>query len=283
MSTESIKLFVNDLKTHRESKNITLQVIHNKTRIDSKYLSAIEEGNFDIMPQVYIRAFIKEYARSIELNDEETLKNYEKALQGKYNIDPEEEVLENETNDSEKEKPQKLVYSSEHYNPDNEKNSKSNINIIYVSSGAGAIVLLLLIYFLFGNNSQPEIIKENTFEDVIEDPIEKNNDRFEFKNEEKTDAKILDSLTLKITSKDTTWIRIFIDGSSEHEFIMKPEREKIFKAGSYYTILTGNAGGFDLFLNDKKLEFDGPSGAIRNYKITNDGIITINSEPKKQN
>ena len=87
MPIESIKKLTDEFKSHREKREISLQHIHNKTRIDIKYLRAIEEGNFDIMPQVYLRAFIKEYAKSIDLDPDETLNKYELAIAGNYGIE----------------------------------------------------------------------------------------------------------------------------------------------------------------------------------------------------
>ena len=53
-----MELFYNDLKKLREDNNIELVEIHNRTKIDLKYLEAIEEGEFDILPRTYMRLFL---------------------------------------------------------------------------------------------------------------------------------------------------------------------------------------------------------------------------------
>ena len=46
MSSESLKKFSEELKTHREKNDVSLQQIHGRTRIDIKFLKAMEEGKF---------------------------------------------------------------------------------------------------------------------------------------------------------------------------------------------------------------------------------------------
>ena len=278
MPTESIKKLADEFKSHREKKEISLQLIHNKTRIDAKYLKAIEEGNFDIMPQVYLRAFIKEYAKSIELDPEETLKKYEMAVAGTYGVEgPVEEGSEKPKKETKTEK-KTLVYTSENLKGPEEAAPKSNNNKLLGLAGAAAIIIAAIVIFVWNGNSEPEIVKENPYENILED---KTQERFEAPSQEVAAPARLDSLTLKITTIDTSWIRILIDGSDEQEYIMHPNREKNFKAAKEFKLLTGNAGGLVLYLNGKKLDFDNPRGAIRNLKINSDGVERIESSPVK--
>lgn len=275
MPTESIKKLTDEFKTHREKKEISLQLIHNKTRIDIKYLRAIEEGNFDVMPQVYLRAFVKEYAKSIELDPEETLKKYELAITGQYGVEVSvEEETEKPKKETKSEK-KKLVYTSENLKGPEESAAKNNNNIRIGLAGAAAIIIATVVIFIWNGNSEPEIVKENPYDEILQE----NNQRFESPSEEIAAPQKSDSLTLKIATIDTSWIRILIDGSNEQEYIMRPDREKNFKASNEFKLLTGNAGGLLLYLNGQQLEFDNPKGAIRNYIINSDGIRIFESPP----
>ena len=278
MPTESIKKLADEFKTHREKKEISLQLIHNKTRIDTKYLKAIEEGNFDIMPQVYLRAFIKEYAKSIELDPEETLKKYEMAVAGTYGVEGHvEENLEKPKKEIKTEK-KPLVYTSENLKGPEETTPKNNNNKLLGLAGVAAIIIAAIVIFIWNGNSEPEIVKESPYENILED---KTQQRFEAPSQETSTPARLDSLSLKIATIDTSWIRILIDGNDEQEYIMHPNREKSFKAAKEFKLLTGNAGGIVLYLNGKKLDFDNPRGAIRNLKINSDGVERIESSPVK--
>jgi transcriptional regulator with XRE-family HTH domain len=79
-----LKKFADDLKAYRESKKITLLHIANETRIHISNLERIENGDFSFLPQPYIRAFLKQYIKSLGLDEKETLYNFDLAKSGKY-------------------------------------------------------------------------------------------------------------------------------------------------------------------------------------------------------
>lgn len=59
------------LKEAREQKDISLDDLQQTTKIQKRYLIAIEEGRFDSLPGLfYARAFIKTYAEAIGLDPE---------------------------------------------------------------------------------------------------------------------------------------------------------------------------------------------------------------------
>ena len=70
--------FFEELKKHRESKKISLEEISEKTKINLNYLHAIEQGNFNVLPNVYMRLFLISYCKNIDVNYKKTLENYEK-------------------------------------------------------------------------------------------------------------------------------------------------------------------------------------------------------------
>lgn len=57
--------FYIELKELRKSKEISLDQIHQRTKINMRYLEAIEAGNFDILPIPYLRLFLRAYAKEI--------------------------------------------------------------------------------------------------------------------------------------------------------------------------------------------------------------------------
>src|SRR5699024_8793629 len=57
------------LKEARESHNISLDDLQESTKIQKRYLQAIEDGNFNLLPGTfYDKAFIKEYALAVDLD-----------------------------------------------------------------------------------------------------------------------------------------------------------------------------------------------------------------------
>ncbi|MCT8139882.1 helix-turn-helix domain-containing protein [Anaerobacillus sp. CMMVII] len=57
------------LKQAREERKLTLEELQSITKIQKRYLLAIEEGNLDMLPgQFYARAFVKSYAEAVGIN-----------------------------------------------------------------------------------------------------------------------------------------------------------------------------------------------------------------------
>src|SRR5699024_12387930 len=57
------------LKEAREAKGLSLNSLQEETKIQKRYLTAIEQGKFEVLPGTfYARAFIKEYALAVGLD-----------------------------------------------------------------------------------------------------------------------------------------------------------------------------------------------------------------------
>ncbi|MGY0691627.1 RodZ domain-containing protein [Virgibacillus sp. FSP13] len=69
------------LKEARMEKELSLDNVQETTKIQKRYLIAIEEGNFHILPgKFYARAFIKEYATAVGLDPNELLEEYKEEI-----------------------------------------------------------------------------------------------------------------------------------------------------------------------------------------------------------
>ncbi|WP_055441361.1 helix-turn-helix domain-containing protein [Anoxybacillus suryakundensis] len=65
------------LKEAREQRNMSLDYLQEITKIQKRYLIAIEQGNYVIMPgKFYVRAFIRQYAEAVGLNPDELFEQY---------------------------------------------------------------------------------------------------------------------------------------------------------------------------------------------------------------
>jgi cytoskeletal protein RodZ len=69
------------LKAAREQKGLTLDDLQEITKIQKRYLLAIENGNFHHLPgPFYTRAFIRNIAETLNLDTEQLLSQYESTL-----------------------------------------------------------------------------------------------------------------------------------------------------------------------------------------------------------
>jgi len=66
------------LREAREAKGLTLSEAQQTTRINSKYLQALEEGRYDQLPtQVHVRGYLRNYAKYLMLDPNPLLERYE--------------------------------------------------------------------------------------------------------------------------------------------------------------------------------------------------------------
>lgn len=66
------------LREARENKGLTLTKVQSEIRINTKFLSALEEGNYHLLPTpVHVRGFLRNYARFLGLDPDPLLARYE--------------------------------------------------------------------------------------------------------------------------------------------------------------------------------------------------------------
>ncbi|MHB8929094.1 MAG: helix-turn-helix domain-containing protein [Melioribacteraceae bacterium] len=308
MASELLKQFADELKSTRESKAISLQHIAGKTKIDLKFLQAIEEANFDLLPDIYTRAFIKEYASTIDLNPKETLRKYEEAKLEKIDeksagnlpqtkIDtPINSVTDSvKTNDSSETKSIKREFSTVESPawpkdlPEVEvaKGLKTN----YIFGGVIILIALIVVYFAFLSGSSDEIIQENPNQETTTS----NNERFEIQKPvqapeqtqeqkmENTQPFSPDSLRLSVLTTQKVWVKVSTDGKIVHQQMVPANSKMNFAATKSFSVSVGNAGYVKVFFNNKPVENVGKPGEIRNLFITTDGIKYYTITPPQKN
>jgi cytoskeletal protein RodZ len=65
------------LKQQREEKSMSLEALHEETKIRQLYLDAIEKGEFDTLPgEVYLKGFLRTISRELRLEYAHLLKLY---------------------------------------------------------------------------------------------------------------------------------------------------------------------------------------------------------------
>ncbi|MGQ0810858.1 MAG: helix-turn-helix domain-containing protein [Nitrospiraceae bacterium] len=78
----------------RETKGLTIDEVASKTRIRSDFVKALEEGNFAKLPdQVFARGFVRSYARSLGLDEEDAIHRFTQSAGAFYDKQEERERL----------------------------------------------------------------------------------------------------------------------------------------------------------------------------------------------
>ena len=69
--------FYEILKETRKTKQISLKEISEYTKINISYLESLENGDFDVLPTVYTRLFLRSYCDYIEIDSKSILDELE--------------------------------------------------------------------------------------------------------------------------------------------------------------------------------------------------------------
>lgn len=287
--------FADELREQREKSGISLQQLATKTRIDIKFLEAIDQGNFAFLPDLYVKAFVKQYAKTIGLDENLTLKKFEAAREGRE-YDPNEQVIQQEVKKeqvkTEPVKTQPFVQPKPaaapktffenplEKNPEEErKNSKQNQ--IYIISAVAFIILLVLIYLFAFNKGDKIIVEETPIEETIEQPTQRYEEQpVETAPEETAAQTTADSLYLTFTATETSWIYTIIDDKTVNEFTLSPGAKFTIAAADNFKATVGNSGGVKLQLNNSPVEFSGRSGSVRHFKLSRNEFVYLNAPPK---
>ncbi len=145
------------LREARLEKGMTLEDVENITKIRKRYLEAIEEGDFKVLPGTfYVRAFIKSYAETVGLDAEQVMRLYRNVVP-----DPDSQT-HNEI----------YTKSRRRKNINTEKWSKLASTLVFICFLA---VVVGVIYYYLDQNAEPrneidENIPITQKEEMPEDP-----------------------------------------------------------------------------------------------------------------
>lgn len=221
------------LRRERESKGLSLKDISEKTKIGINYLKYIENDQFEkIQGEVFVKGFLRLYASSIGLREEEVLEKYYILYKGK-----------------EKEDTDQTVVKERH---------------LRLPSWLWAIPILLLAVLFFKILPQKKVHtplppkKVNTSTKPELSPI--------------LSPAVSQELILSIEAIEETWIKVLIDGKEVREILLKSGDRVTFNAEKNFGLTIGNAGGVKINFNGKELEPLGPRGkVIRNFVLSREG------------
>ncbi|AVM23886.1 helix-turn-helix domain-containing protein [Bacillus pumilus] len=283
----------------REEKGMSLEDLQTVTKIQKRYLLAIEQGNYDIIPgKFYVRAFIKQYAEAVGLNSEQLFEEFRKDVPSTYN-DEVSDKLSTIKPQRELPKPASKVLEL-----------LPTILII-----GGVLVVIAIIYVIVQavnqdsgqKNHQTAPQQSESKYEVSEDSSlakdqkkkEKNSSDDEEKPSEKEDSsKDDETVSLKAANTEGSTTTYEVTGADEMELTIsatqtswlrvRDESGKVLKMGelkdgesfktdlselSQVDIRLGNASGIDIKVNDEtlKYELDPKNTMTQNIVIVNKG------------
>ncbi|MCM3365830.1 DUF4115 domain-containing protein [Bacillus safensis] len=278
---------------------MSLEDLQTVTKIQKRYLLAIEQGNYDIIPgKFYVRAFIKQYAEAVGLNPEQLFEEFRKDVPSTYN-DEVSDKLSNIKPQRELPKPASKVLEL-----------LPTILII-----GGIIVVIAIIYVIVQavnhdsgqkNNQAAPQQSESKYEvsegsSLAKDQKKKekaSSDDKEKSSKKDDSSKDDETVSLKATNTEGSTTTYEVSGADEMELKIsasqaswlrvRDESGKVLKMGelkdgesfktdlsdlSQVDIRLGNASGIDIKVNDEtlKYELDPKDTMTQNIVIVNKG------------
>ena len=132
--------FYEQLKDRRKTKQVSLKEISEYTKINMGYLESLENGEFDVLPNVYTRLFLRSYCDYLGLDSKEILDEYQIFTVGNKKQDNFSLLDENSLNlNTDNEKIENQESSKRH------KQTKDPKEIIIAISVIITIVILFII------------------------------------------------------------------------------------------------------------------------------------------
>ncbi|MFO0707042.1 MAG: DUF4115 domain-containing protein [Nitrospira sp.] len=290
-------------KQVRETKGLTVDEVASKTRIRSDFVKALEDGNFAKLPdQVFARGFVRSYARSLGLDEEDAIHRFIQSAGAFYDKQDERERL-------------KVRQVEE------ERKRQANRKAVAVAIGIAVLTLIFLL-----SREQSSVLRRGTSElgstkratqatkEVAEpaarqepEPTStptKSGEPAQAAAKPVQAARATESATgtsaaaakpegetvstaspgadgplggisidgataasdgqlvLNLEATELSWVVVQIDNGSPQEALLRPGEKAQWKGQDQFILTLGNAGGVKAELNGKPQKPFGPSGKV---------------------
>jgi transcriptional regulator with XRE-family HTH domain len=235
------------LRQAREEKGFSLNDISEATKIRTRYLEAIESGDFAVLPgEVYVKGFLMNYATAVGISSAEVLKRYNQIK----------EARRHEAELKSAQEPLPLApQSGRRINIDEAKG-------IYLALAIFLFLLLiiglaLLPQFGAAPEARPDLPRPSVRE--LTEPI--------------ASSLLPAPITVEAIFSEAAWVEVISDGKLyiSQEFSEYSARQ-MWTAQSKMKIITGNAGGMRLYFNGRSLGVVGGAGERKELVFTPSGL-----------
>jgi len=246
-----------EIKRERELRAVSLNEISHQTKINIKFLSALEEDRLDLLPgKFFIKGALRAYSKCLGLDENYILnKYYEQTL-------------------FEAQQAQEGDFQRSLMKPE----SKSKLLRIFLLLLVLLAALSLSSYFIF---LHPQKTPSKNSLQLASSPLPEQKTMMPplaqeliLKEEEK-------KLNLEMTFLAETWIQVFADGELKLSSIKYNGEKANVMALKEFILNIGNAGGLTFNVNGKKGRILGSSGeVVKDVRITWDNLEQFLEEEK---
>ena len=252
------------LRAAREKKGWSLRDAEEATKIRMRYLEALEEENYDILPgAVYVKGFLRNYAKYLEIDPDEIIAMYQESAEQKPQERPQETTP--------------VMVAS--------RSRPKWLKALVI--GAVVVAAIFTASYLIGSNdgdvqSPASGYLPTPVPNAPENPAppaepqggDPPSDEEPNAENPSSETPVYEGLVLELRLSEDCWLSYRVDN--------QPVVEKTYPAGTVMTLHAqqsvtffsiGNAGGLTIIANGRELPKLGKSGdVVRNYVVTKDNI-----------
>jgi cytoskeletal protein RodZ len=240
--------FGEKLRRERELRGVSLREIADGTKISLRFLQALEDGRFEVLPGgLFPRAFVKQYASYLGLDVERTMADFlveagEKPAERRVAVAP--------------------------------AGPRLRIAPGHVFLAAVAIAAVTLTLRTRAPAQQARV--EPTPVPVQAAPAVLPTDRVYPSPTLATEAPVGDSLVLTMTAQQECWVEVRADGNTVINRVLVEGESQTLEARGEIVLSVGNAGGLSIRVNDRPALPLGRSGEVRkNIVITRQNLPSL--------
>jgi hypothetical protein len=249
------------LSSARELKGFDLHDAAQQTRISIQYLKALEQEDFAKLPgEVFVRGFLKNYAKFLGIPEQEVLEKYGECRHGAAGqtvaaLQPTavvEQVSAPQTRG---------------------KHSKASLEPWLW----GSVIFISILGFLFmaAPEKQPESVT----------PLEEHAAVLHSDATGSAPAAKPEKLYLQIVALEDVWVLVRTDTGPQKKAVLKKDENVVWSADERFLLSFGSIGAVKLLLNGEELQVTGTKNTVvRDLAITASGITNpkiIQSLPKQ--
>ncbi|MCC7236312.1 MAG: DUF4115 domain-containing protein [Bryobacterales bacterium] len=266
------------LRQARLARGVDLQEIARETRISSRYLEALEQEEFSVLPGVlFARNFARQYAAHVGLDPSAIEKNLEQAFPKEP--DPVLEQIATQRG------PIHLQPLRDSFLFDSSTWRRARWSAVALVAVVGACSAVYMgwqeMTGIFAEARTAARVQQAAPAAPVAAPSETPpaNQSVTVANassgeEAPADGGITisaDGMAVQVVASEPTWVSMSANGKQIFSGILEPNQRKLVSGVARAKLVVGNAGGIEILTNGKSIGPIGPSGQVRVVILSPDG------------
>jgi cytoskeleton protein RodZ len=231
------------LQSIRLEKKISLAKVSEETRIAVRNLQLIEKEDLEALPaEVFVRGFLRAFARAVGADGEEAVKLYDARLN-----------LESKLSGAGRLSGRSPIRFWRH--------------MAFAVLAWLSVISLSLYGFSYFQN-QMQLTKTSEIHAVSDKSGDASTTDVQVSNPPKGPrTNQFDKLSLTIIAVEDLWVKVIIDNEAPNEYSLSSGEHLELEASVGYNLLIGNAGGCELKLNGQPVTISGKIGEVVSLQL----------------